>query len=147
MSMDLTGIGSILDFGGKLIDRIWPDPTAAAQAKLELFKANQAGQLAELAAEWENAKAQLAVNQQEAASESIFVSGWRPFVGWVCGMAFAYKFIILPILLFITATFGVKVEVPIFDFTEMSSVLLGMLGLGAMRSYDKVKGTTPSGHG
>jgi len=145
--MDITGIGSILDFGGKLIDRIWPDPTQAAQAKMEMFKAQQAGDLAELTAAWENAKAQLAVNQVEAANESIFVSGWRPFIGWVCGVAFAYKFILAPFFAFALAAFGHKVDLPAIEFTDMLPVLFGMLGLGAMRSYEKVQAAPPTGKG
>lgn len=139
--MDITGIGSILDFGGKLIDRVWPDPTQAANAKLEMFKAEQAGNLQELSSAWDNAKAQLAVNQVEAANESLFVSGWRPAIGWVCGIAFAYKFVIAPFLAFTLAAFGHKVDLPAIEFTDMMPVLFGMLGLGAMRSYEKVKGT------
>jgi hypothetical protein len=139
---DLTGIGSIFDFGGKLIDRIWPDPTEAAKAKLKMFEAQQAGELQELSATWDNAKAQLAVNQVEAASESLFVSGWRPAIGWICGVAFAYKFIVAPFLAFLLVVFGHKVAPPEIDFAEMLPVLFGLLGLGGMRTWEKVKGAS-----
>lgn len=143
--MDITGLGSLAEFGSKLIDRVWPDPTEAAKAKLELFKAEKAGELAELSAVWDNARAQTAVNQVEAAHESVFVAGWRPFIGWVCGIALTYKFIVLPTMFFFAALFGHKLEVPTLDFTEMLTVLFGMLGLGAMRSYEKGKGMTAVG--
>ena len=139
--MDITGIGSILDFGGKLIDRIWPDPTEAAKMKVAMYQAEKAGELAELNAAWDNAKAQLEVNKVEAGHESLFVSGWRPFIGWVCGVAFAYKFILAPLIAFILAIFGHDVKLPEIAFDEMLTVLLGMLGLGAMRSFEKVRPT------
>ena len=138
---DITGIGSIFDFGGKLIDRIWPDPTEAAKAKLKMLELEQAGELSELTATWDNAKAQLKVNEVEAAHESLFVAGWRPFIGWVCGVALVYKFIIAPLLLFFAALFGHVLTLPTLDFTEMLTVLFGMLGLGAMRSFEKTKST------
>lgn len=142
---DLTGIGSIFEFGGKLIDRVWPDPTEAAKAKLKMVELEQAGELAELTASWENAKSQLAVNQVEAAHESLFVAGWRPFIGWVCGFALAYKFIVLPLLLFFAELAGHHLNLPVLDFTEMLTILFGMLGLGAMRSFDKTKLTGKPG--
>lgn len=140
MALDLTGLGSIADLVGKVVDRVWPDATKAQEIKLELFKAEQAGQLADLNNAWENAKTQLAVNQVEAGSQSIFVAGWRPFIGWVCGFALVYKFIAAPLLLFVFAAAGKQVLLPTLDFTEMLTVLFGMLGLGAMRSYDKTRG-------
>lgn len=139
---DLTGIGSVFEFGGKLIDRLWPDPTEAAKAKVKMFELQQAGELQELAAVWDNAKAQIAVNQVEAASESLFVSGWRPFIGWVCGIALVYKFIVAPLLLFFAEVSGHHLDLPVLDFTEMLTVLFGLLGLGAMRSVEKVKSAT-----
>jgi hypothetical protein len=144
--MDLIGIGSVFDFAGKVIDKIFPDANAANQAKLELFKAQQAGQLQELADEWEGAKAQLAVDQVEAASSSTFVAGWRPFIGWVCGVAFGYSFVVQPIVVFVLRASGHPIDTPAVDLNQMTPVLLGMLGLGAMRSYDKMKGTSPANH-
>jgi hypothetical protein len=144
---DVTGIGSIFDFGRDVIDKIFPDATQAAEAKAKLLEAQQAGQLAELAASWENAKAQLTVDQSEAGNENLFVSGWRPFIGWVCGVAFAYKFVAAPFLLFVVALLGRQLTLPALEFTDMLPVLFGMLGLGAMRSYDKVQGVSPTKNG
>lgn len=140
--MDITGIGAVMDFGGKIIDRIWPDPAAAATAKLELFKAQQAGEFKEMEMVFDNAKAQLAVNTAEASNSNVFVSGWRPFIGWTCGAAFAYKFVLAPMLVFGLAIAGKVYNLPQIDLTDMLPILIGMLGLGGMRTYEKVKGVS-----
>lgn len=137
---DLTGLGSLFDFAGKVIDRIFPDPAARDAAKLELFKAQQAGDLKTMEQQFEQAKAQIAVNAVEAASPSLFVAGWRPFIGWTCGAAFAYKFVLAPAVAFALAASGHPQTLPVLDFTEMSTVLLGMLGIGGLRTIEKVKG-------
>jgi len=86
------------------------------------------------------AQAQMAVNAVEARHRSIFVAGWRPFVGWVCGIALAYQYIMHPILSWIvTITVDVPVYPPEIDLSTMMPVLLGMLGLGALRTAEKVK--------
>jgi hypothetical protein len=91
----------------------------------------------------ELAMAQIEVNKAEAASGSIFKGGWRPFIGWVCGFAFAYHFILQPILLFGAAAAGVSLPpLPEFDMSQMMPVLLGMLGLGGLRTFEKQKGIT-----
>lgn len=83
---------------------------------------------------------QVEVNKAEAQSNSLFVSGWRPFIGWVCGSAFAYFYIVQPFLGFILTAAGHPIVLPKIEFGEMSSVLLGMLGLGGMRTWEKTKG-------
>jgi hypothetical protein len=138
--MALDPVTAMLDIGGKVIDRLFPDPNQAAAAKLELIRLQQSGELAQLAADVDVAKGQMAVNEAEAASNSVFVAGWRPFVGWVCGAAFAYKFVVAPAAAFILTAYGHAVVLPVLDFTEMSTVLLGMLGIGALRTLEKVKG-------
>jgi hypothetical protein len=80
--LDVTGIGSIADFAGKVIDKIFPDKTAAEAAKLELFKLQQQGAMQELQNEFQLAMQQGATNIEEAKNGSKFVSGWRPAVGW-----------------------------------------------------------------
>lgn len=137
--MSLDPVTAMLDIGGKVIDRLFPDPTQAANAKLELIKLQQSGELAMMSADVEIAKGQMAVNQTEAAG-SLFVAGWRPFIGWTCGAAFAYKFVVAPALAFGLTAAGHPVTLPVLDFTEMSTVLLGMLGLGGLRTVEKVKG-------
>ena len=138
--MDPLTLSTILGIGGKLIDKFFPDPEKANEAKLELFKMQQTGELAMLAADTELAKGQLEVNKAEASSNSTFVAGWRPFIGWTCGAAFAYKFVLAPFAVLILAAAGHPLNLPVLDFTEMSTILLGMLGLGGMRTMEKIKG-------
>tara|TARA_R100000458_G_C8276005_1_gene251183 strand:+ start:1305 stop:1706 length:402 start_codon:yes stop_codon:yes gene_type:complete len=89
------------------------------------------------------AMSQIEVNKAEAASGSIFKGGWRPFIGWVCGLAFAYHFILQPILVFIFAATGANLpELPEFDMGTLLPVLGGMLGIGGLRTYEKQKGLT-----
>ena len=87
----------------------------------------------------ELAKNQLEVNKVEAASASLFVAGWRPAVGWVCVLGMASNFVLIPIVNFILALAGSAITVPLIDTSTMMPVLLGMLGLGAMRSAEKIK--------
>jgi hypothetical protein len=88
----------------------------------------------------EIALAQIATNQAEAKSGSLFVGGWRPAVGWVCVSAFAYHYVIQPILMFVLLATGVVLpELPQLNLGEMMPVLLGMLGLGGMRTIEKYK--------
>ena len=136
--MDLTGLGSLFDFGGKIIDRIFPDAQKAQEAKIELFKLQQSGELAALAAETDLAKGQLSVNVEEAKNASIFVSGWRPFVGWTGGLGLAYAAIIEPCARFVaTVAYQYTGPFPVLDTTITMQILFGILGLGAMRSFDK----------
>lgn len=70
-----------------------------------------------------------------------FKSGWRPTLGWICTIALCYHYIVQPILLLILLSSGVKITIPAFDFSSLQTVLLAILGLGAMRTVEKVKGT------
>ena len=88
----------------------------------------------------ELAKAQLEVNKQEAAHKNLFVAGWRPAVGWVCVLGMASNFMVIPMANFALALAGSTIIVPILELTEMMPVLMGMLGLGAMRTVEKSKG-------
>tara|TARA_R110000851_G_scaffold188923_1_gene338985 strand:- start:22 stop:393 length:372 start_codon:yes stop_codon:yes gene_type:complete len=117
-----------------LIDDLFTSDEERAEAKVKLLEMEQKGELA-----------QIAVNMQEAKSEHLFVSGWRPAVGWVCVAAFAYTFILMPFGSFIALVSGMDpallAALPDLDIGSMMPVLLGMLGLGAMRSYEKKSGT------
>ena len=117
-----------LDIVGKLIDKVTDNVD-----RFTLDKEEKAKLIAEIN------KAQLEVNKVEAGHTSKFVSGWRPFTGWVCSVAMAYHFILQPLLTFVLYTFGNEVVLPTFDMTTLTTVLLGMLGLGGMRSFEKVK--------
>lgn len=133
-------VSAALEVGGKIIDRLWPDPTKAGEAKLELARMAQSGELAKLTAETELAKGQLQINAEEAKSQRLFVSGWRPAVGWVCGAAFAYAAVIEPVGRFVAAVyFGYKGAFPVIDTALTMQVLFGILGLGALRTREKEK--------
>ena len=144
--MALDPVTALLDVGSKVIDRLWPDPAQRDAAKLELFKLQQSGELAQLAADTDLAKGQLAVNQAEAASPSVFVSGWRPAIGWVCGGACAWNWIGLPIVKVGLTLAAITLELAPANLTEMLPVLLGMLGLGGLRTLEKVNGVASVTH-
>lgn len=129
-----------LSIGGKLIDRLWPDPAQRDAAKLELLKMQQSGELAQLAADTDLAKGQLAVNAAEASSGSVFTSGWRPFIGWICGAGLGFQFIVSPLATFTAGLFGKVIVFPPLDMGTLLTLLLGMLGLGSMRTIEKMKG-------
>ena len=83
--------------------------------------------------------AQIDVNKAEATHKSVFVAGWRPFVGWVTGVALSYHFVLAPLLQFGFALAGMEQELPEFDFSQLSTILMGMLGLGGLRTFEKMK--------
>ena len=87
----------------------------------------------------ENAKAQLEVNKVEAASKSLFVAGWRPFIGWTCGLGMFGNFITIPFANFVLALLSYEVVIPLVPLETMMPVLMCMLGLGAMRSFEKTR--------
>ena len=104
--------------------------------------AHEIATMAERAAH-EAAMAQVEVNKAEAQHRSIFVAGWRPFIGWTCGVALAYHFVLAPLIVFGVAWSGAEIpEIPTFDMDSLMTVLLGMLGLGGMRTFEKAKGIT-----
>jgi len=125
--IDIAGAGQVADLVGKAVDRIWPDKTEQEKVLL--------------AATVSVVQAQLAVNKAEAETGSVFIGGWRPFIGWVCGMACAWNWIGLPIVKMALLIVGDKtLDLAPADLTEMLPVLMGMLGLGALRTAEKFKG-------
>lgn len=138
--MSLSGLGEVFDFGSKLLDKFFPNPADAAQAKLELFKLQQSGELAQLAADTSVATKQADINIEEAKNPNLFVSGWRPAIGWTCGCAFFAKYVGGPMVFVIAQYAGHPFVLPTMDFSELMPILFGMLGLGAMRTFEKVKG-------
>lgn len=126
-------VGNIANGLFNLIDKLFTTDEERQNAKLRLLELQKQGQLA-----------QIAVNGVEARHENIFVSGWRPFIGWVCGFAFAYNFILQPLFVFViwTATTFYGVDFPIsnlpdLDMASLLAVLGGILGLGSMRTFEK----------
>jgi hypothetical protein len=137
---DLTGVGAIFDFGSKIIDKLFPDPAARDAAKLELMKQQQAGEFKDMEMALAISQGQMAINQVEAASASFFRGGWRPFIGWVCGVGCAWNWIGLPVATFALAVAGKPVALSPADLSEMMPLLLGMLGLGGLRTWERLKG-------
>lgn len=125
------GFDDAIAAGLKVLDKFIPDPEAKAKAESELRDA---------LLRWDSG--QSAVNQAEAAHTSVFVAGWRPFVGWTCGAAFAYHYVLQPLFLFVAALFGKSVALPAFSMESLLTVLLGLLGLGGLRTYEKFHGVT-----
>lgn len=132
-------ISSALDLGSKLVDKLIPDPQAKAQAMFQLMQLKQSGELAQLTADTDLARAQLEVNKAEATSSSLFVAGGRPFVIWVCGAALANDFIARPFAVFIAGLLKVTANWPALEVQSLMPLLLGLLGLGALRTYEKVQ--------
>ena len=129
--MAIEPVTAILEIGSKLIDRLWPDPTKAAEAKLRLFEMQQTGELA-------NISGQLKINEVEAAHPSVFVSGWRPFVGWVCGLGLAMQFLVAPTITWVALALGRTLSLSPLDTATLLTMLGGLLGLGGMRTYEKL---------
>ena len=117
-----------LDVVGRIIDKV-----AGHVDKFTLDKEEKAQLIQEIN------KAQIEVNKIESGSSSLFKSGWRPFVGWTCGIALCYHFVLQPFLMFVLLSIGKPMELPVFDMSTLTTVLFGMLGLGGMRSFEKVK--------
>ncbi len=123
----------------KIIDKIIPDPQAKAQAQLEVLKMQQAGEFKELDAQLQMAQMQASVNLEEAKSPNLFVSGWRPFIGWACGAIFVSNYMGVPLLAWISPLVHIPPP-PRLDIGEVLPVLLGLLGLGGLRTTEKIKG-------
>jgi hypothetical protein len=119
-----------------LLDKFVPDATERQKLAHEIATMTEKNV-------HEISMAQIEVNKAEAASSSIFKGGWRPFIGWVCGVAFAYHFVLQPFLIFVLTTLGQPVPyLPEFDMASLMTVLGGLLGLGGLRTFEKYKGVT-----
>jgi Holin of 3TMs, for gene-transfer release len=123
---DITGLGAVADLAGTVINKIWPDKSEAEKQQL--------------AAAVSLIQGQIAINQAEASNPSVFVSGWRPAIGWVCGAACAWNWIGLPIVKAGLAIYGHPLQMSPADISEMMPILLGMLGLGGLRTAEKING-------
>ena len=127
---------TLIEPATKLLDKVIEDKDQKAKLAHEL--ATMADKLAH-----EQQLAQMAINKEEAASGSLFKGGWRPFVGWVCGVAFCYHFIIQPVIIFIVALTGIIIpDLPSFNMNTLLTVLGGLLGIGGLRTYEKQQGLT-----
>jgi hypothetical protein len=123
----------------KVLDFI-PDPQKKAEAQLKIQTELDANSQAILAAVTAVDKAQIEVNTEEAKSSNLFVSGWRPAIGWVCGLALTWQYVLQPIVSYILTVSGKPVNLPVFDFSTMSTILMALLGMGGMRTWEKTQG-------
>jgi hypothetical protein len=117
-----------------LLDKFIPDKDQKARLAHELAT------MAERHAQ-EIANGQIEVNKVEAANRSPFVAGWRPFIGWTCGIALAWHFVLFPVTSFLVVLSGEEIPpLPVFNMDSLMTILLGMLGLGGLRTFEKFKG-------
>jgi len=123
---DITGLGAVSDLANTVISKIWPDKSEAEKQQL--------------AAAVMVVQGQIDINKVEAGNSSIFVSGWRPAIGWICGAACAWNWVGLPVAKLGLTLAGIDVAIQSADISEMMPILLGMLGLGTLRSFEKVNG-------
>jgi hypothetical protein len=134
-------IGTLIDAGLKILDKVIPDPEQKAAAQLELMRLQQAGEFKELEAQTQINLAQAEINKVEAASDDRFKSGWRPFIGWVCGWGLAYHYLVrplLPWLVIVIESRGTNVPpLPSLD-ASLFELVMGMLGLGVLRTVEKL---------
>jgi len=125
-------LGPLFELGKGIIDRLFPDPQKKAEAELELLKMTQSGDLQVILA-------QLQINAKEAESSSVFVAGWRPFVGWTCGIGLFYATIGVNLLSWLSTAKGWPLP-PVVDTDTLLYVLGAMLGIGGLRTLEKIKG-------
>lgn len=138
--MSFDPLSALFDLGKTAIEKIWPDPSKRAEELYKLEQLKQSGDLSRMDAEVKLLLGQIEINKVEASHPSIFIAGWRPFAGWCGGVAFAYAAIIEPIARFIAKVgYGYQGNFPEINTDLTIQVLLGMLGLGLMRSFEKTK--------
>lgn len=125
------GIDDAIAAALKVLDKFVPDPEAKAKAESELRSSLQA---------WD--KAQSDVNAVEAANSNVFVSGWRPFIGWTCGLALAYQYVLAPLVMWVALTFGMHLAAPPKLDDMLWQLVFAMLGMGGLRTFEKIKGVT-----
>jgi hypothetical protein len=131
--MSLDPLSAALDLGNTLINKIFPDPAQADAAKLELLKLQQSGELATMTAQTD-------INKEEAKSTSLFVSGWRPAIGWVCALALMYQYLLRPLMTWGTTVAGFNLPPMVGLDDNLWQLMMGMLGMGGLRTYEKTQG-------
>lgn len=132
--MTLLGIDGIASLVQTVVNKIFPDAGQMQKDKFALA-------LQESLQQFQLDKGQMNINQVEAASSSLFVSGWRPFVAWTCGFSFGWNYVLHPLFDYFVAVSGHPIPaLPVLDMDIMVPVLGGLLGLGTMRTVERVKG-------
>ena len=141
MGLDITTPwGAVINGALSIIDKIIPDPQAKLAAQQKVLELEQAGQLEELKASTALALGQVDIDKIEAQSESLFKSGWRPYIGWTCGGGLSYQFLFRPLLGWGAQNLWGWQLPPQLEMDTLMTLLFGMLGLGGYRTYEKVKG-------
>ncbi|AUS01807.1 holin [Vibrio phage 1.293.O._10N.261.52.E1] len=135
-------LGAIFSLGETVISKIWPDENKRAEEMRKLEELRQTGDIAKLNAHVQLLLGQLEVNKAEAQHRSVFVAGWRPAIGWICAAAIGWNFIGLPIAEVVVAFMETGVVLPDVATDKLFELVLGMLGLGGLRTYEKSKGIT-----
>ena len=133
--------GAVINAAVGIIDKVIPDPAQKAAAQLAILQLQQNGQLEQLKADTQLALGQTSIDSVEASSPSLFKSGWRPFVGWTCGIGLFVQFLVSPIGCWVASLMGHPVAFPPLDLSTLMTLLFGMLGMGTLRSFDKKAGT------
>lgn len=133
-------IASLIPMLGSVLDKVIPNKSEREKVKAEiaLKLAENETELVKLFAAQD--QGQIEINKEEAKSNSLFVSGWRPAVGWICAFGCAWAFILKPILDWGVMVAGRTTTLPVFQTGELMSLLLGLLGMGTLRTYEKFKG-------
>jgi len=134
--MGLPIIGDIIDTVGGLVSEVVVDVDKKKELEFKLQELrDQADQRFH-----EELMGQIEINKVEAASTSVFVAGWRPFIGWIGGVGLGWTFVLSPFVEYVSRLFGWKGLMPEVDTASLMTLVLGMLGVGAMRSYEKTRG-------
>ncbi len=120
-----------LDVLRPVLNHFFPDPAQRAQAELAIAQLD-----------WQMLQGQLEINKIEAASSNVFVSGWRPAIGWVGVIGLTWQFILAPLAIYVLAIVNPTITLPVIGGPELISLVVALLGIGAMRSYDKRQGTS-----
>ena len=133
---------AIFETGKMAIERIWPDANKRAEELRKLEELRQSGDLAVLNAHVQLLIGQIEINKIEAAHRSIWVAGWRPAVGWTCCSALLYKYIAYPTAELVIALTHPDITVPPLDTEQLIAVLMAILGIGGLRTLEKINGVT-----
>lgn len=133
-------IGPLIEAGLRILDKVIPDPQAKQAAQLELLKLHQQGEFKQIDADLQLSLGQIEVNKEEAKSPDLFRGGWRPFVGWTCGGALFYQMLFRPIFGWVAKNAWAWELPPSLEMDTLLTLLFGLLGLGGMRTLERLKG-------
>lgn len=146
--MSLDPLTAAFDAGKLFIERFFPDKVEQAKQLTKLKEIAVGGDVAAINAHVSMMVGQMNINKIEAGHGSLWVAGWRPFIGWTGGAAMAYQFVLYPILMWVWVVAEMKGAIPegvtvppVLETGALFSIVMGMLGIGAQRSYDKKQGT------